>query len=63
MSGIKLPLSLGAPVEDWSVPDPVGEGPDVFRAVRDDIENRVMRLVLTLRMEQSAPQQRTPKRI
>jgi arsenate reductase len=60
MSGAKLPPGLGSEIEEWVVQDPMGEDVEVFRAVRDEIEHRVMRLVLTLRMQQpeNAPRRR-----
>lgn len=33
--------------EDWGLDDPVGQPLDVFRAVRDDIERRVLQLKQT----------------
>jgi arsenate reductase (thioredoxin) len=49
MSGQKLPAAWSMPIEEWNVHDPIGESEDVYRSTRDDIENRVMRLILTLR--------------
>ena len=50
MSGHDLPRQLGAaPVEVWTVRDPIGEPETVYRQVRDDIEQRVLHLVETLR--------------
>jgi len=49
MSGYPLPLKTGVPVEDWMVPDPIGGPEEVYRAVRDQIEERVRDLVQTLR--------------
>ena len=49
MSGHKLPAKSAAPVEDWEVRDPIGESEEVYRDVRDEIEQRVMRLILELR--------------
>lgn len=48
MSGMKLPATSIA-VEDWFVRDPVGQSEEVFRAVANIIEQRVMRLILELR--------------
>ena len=36
-------------VEDWEVRDPIGQSEDVYRTVRDQIEQRVMRLILAIR--------------
>ena len=49
MSGQKVPAPQGATVEEWKVLDPIGMSEDVFREVANDIEQRVMRLVLALR--------------
>src|SRR5579872_5136438 len=49
MSGYPLPMKTDVRVEDWNVRDPIGESEDVYREVRDQIEQRVMRLILELR--------------
>jgi arsenate reductase (thioredoxin) len=49
MSGYELQLKNPAPVEVWEVLDPIGEPEEVFREVRDEIEERVLRLIQTLR--------------
>jgi len=49
MSGYELQLRYSAAVEEWDVADPIGEAEDVFRKVRDEIEQRVMRLIATVR--------------
>ncbi len=49
MSGQKLPAKSAVAVEDWEVRDPIGQSEDVYRAVRDQIEQRVMRLILAIR--------------
>jgi len=54
ISGQKLPDSVQAPVEEWSVLDPIGLPEEVFRDVRDEIEQRVMRLVLAMRNRKPA---------
>ena len=51
MSGRKLP-EVSHPklrVEEWQVADPIGLSSDVFRTVCDDIEMRVMNLILRMR--------------
>jgi len=55
MTGVSLPDGLGAPVEEWSVPDPVSMKYEKHREVRDEIERLVMNLILKLRQEQRAP--------
>ena len=49
MSGYEPPEKFAAPMEYWEVPDPIGESEEVYRQVRDQIEQRVMRLILALR--------------
>ncbi|GMR04254.1 MAG: arsenate reductase ArsC [Thermodesulfobacteriota bacterium] len=39
------PASFKGEKQDWPIEDPLGMGPDFFRRVRDDIEERVKRLV------------------
>lgn len=53
MSAMKLPSTRIA-VEEWKVRDPVGESEEVFREVANVIEQRVMRLILELRMGKRA---------
>lgn len=57
MSGQKMPVSQGATAEEWKVPDPIGLSADVFREIANDIEQRVMRLVLLLRGRQQPREQ------
>lgn len=54
LSGSRLPSVIPTPVEDWNVRDPIGESEAVYRQVRDEIENRVMKLILGLRAEQNS---------
>lgn len=37
--------------EDWALPDPKHLGDDAFRAIRDEIERRVQRLLSTLKVQ------------
>jgi protein-tyrosine-phosphatase len=55
MTGLTLPHDIGAPVEEWSVPDPVAMDYEEHCEVRDQIERLVMNLILKLRREQRAP--------
>ena len=48
MSGEQLAAQT-ARVENWTVRDPIGESEEVYREVRDQIEQRVMRLILNMR--------------
>lgn len=49
ISGQLLPGDLDVPVENWNVPDPFGGTEEDFRAVREQLEMLVMRLILRLR--------------
>lgn len=51
MSGAKLPERIAIPIRDWKVEDPIGRPEEVYTAVRDQIEQLVMRLILELRRE------------
>jgi arsenate reductase len=60
MSGEELPAAPKA--RDWHVVDPMGESEDFHRLTRDDIEKRVMDLILELRRtppESHKPHSRT----
>ena len=48
MSGVPLVLA-GMRVVEWPVPDPIGQKDTVYRAVADQLETRVMQLILELR--------------
>jgi arsenate reductase len=50
MSGHDLPSRAGAEVEVWEVRDPIGESDEVFRQVRDQIEQRVLHLIERMRL-------------
>ncbi|MDX2153148.1 MAG: hypothetical protein SFV54_20555 [Bryobacteraceae bacterium] len=52
MSG--YPLEFTGPVHrvEWPIKDPMGAGEDTHRKIRDEVENAVMRLILTLRQAQ-----------
>jgi len=54
MSGQPLDQTLGAPVRDWAVEDPIGRSGKVYRRVRDQIESLVKALLDELR-ETGAP--------
>jgi arsenate reductase (thioredoxin) len=60
MSGYALQLKKPVPVEDWDVPDPIGEAEEVFREVRDEIERRVLRLIETLRSRKKVASEAAP---
>ena len=49
MSGHGLPEPTAAEVEVWQIRDPIGESEEVFRQVRDEIEQRVLDLIERLR--------------
>ncbi len=45
--------------EDWQLPDPREMGPEEFRAVRDEIEARVLALLTRLGVQHGAPNRRS----
>jgi protein-tyrosine-phosphatase len=49
MAGFRLPGPAGREVVEWQVKDPFRASVEAYRAVRDDLEQRVMRLILDLR--------------
>jgi protein-tyrosine-phosphatase len=49
MSGYDLPKSVGVPVRDWQIEDPIGQSEAIYGQVRDHIETLVMNLVLEFR--------------
>ena len=49
MSGYKLPGLPPKDVIEWEVNDPFGSPMDTYRMTRNDLEQRVMRLILDLR--------------
>jgi arsenate reductase (thioredoxin) len=55
LSGFKLPGPPPKELVEWQVPDPYGAPAEVYRAVRDDLEQRVMRLILELRRLKKLP--------
>jgi arsenate reductase len=60
MSGRPLTAALDAPVEEWTVRDPIGESEEVYRQVRDQIEQRVLRLVLAMRARKPVGSEECP---
>lgn len=51
MAGFKLPGPAPKEMKEWIVPDPYGSQIAAYRIVRDDLEHRVMRLILELRRQ------------
>lgn len=49
MSGFKLPFRPASELREWKIVDPIRRSEEVYVAVRDQIEDLVMRLVLELR--------------
>ena len=43
--GDACPIFPGKRYEDWALDDPAGEGLEVVRTIRDEIDARVQRLV------------------
>jgi len=54
ISGQKLMPFGPVQVEEWIVRDPIGQGEEIFREVANEIEQRVMRLILNMRAARSA---------
>ena len=46
--GDACPIFPGKRYENWELPDPAGQGLDAVRPIRDDIEERVHRLLADL---------------
>jgi protein-tyrosine-phosphatase len=44
-------MDAGVPVEVWEIEDPFGRTEETFRKVRDEIEMRVMHLILRIRTQ------------
>lgn len=49
MAGFKLPGPAMKEAVDWVVPDPYNRPLAAYRLIRDELEQRVMRLILDLR--------------
>ncbi len=56
MTGQKLPTKMTVPVVDWDVKDPIGKDDRIFQQTRDDVERRVMELIMWLRAHRVADQ-------
>jgi arsenate reductase len=52
MSGGRLPVGMRAEIQTWNVADPMTQPEEVYIQVRDQIEARVMQLILDLRRKQ-----------
>jgi arsenate reductase len=55
MAGFNLPGPAPKEVIVWKVNDPYGSRMDIYRAARNDLEQRVMRLILDLRRQPKRP--------
>jgi arsenate reductase (thioredoxin) len=51
MAGYELPGPPPKAVMEWVVGDPIGAPMEIYRMVRDDLEQRVMGLILDLRKQ------------
>jgi len=49
ISGSRLSGTDGVLLESWNVEDPVGQSDEALRKVRDELEMRVMQLILRIR--------------
>lgn len=54
ISGMPLPFQTNAKVEEWKIRDPIGQSEQVHRQVRDEIEQRVSKLITSLRSRKPA---------
>ncbi len=61
MSGEPLPGPTESEVETWNIRDPIGESEEVYREVRDQIEQRVMRLILKMRARKPPVRAEVPR--
>lgn len=52
--GDACPIYPGKRYLDWDLTDPAGEGPEIVRALRDEIDRRIRALVPELLEERSA---------
>ena len=56
MSAFHLPGKLAVPAREWKVRDPYGENAAIYMQCCNDIETKVMHLILELRrQERSGP--------
>lgn len=58
MSGFVLPGKLTVPIEDWKVRDPFGSSMKVYMDSANDVEMKVMNLILRLRRESEPPKKK-----
>ncbi len=52
--GDACPIFPGKRYEDWALDDPAGQGVDGVRPIRDEIKQRVLRLLASLAVEPSS---------
>jgi protein-tyrosine-phosphatase len=62
MSGTRLPGFLQIEVRDWEIEDPIGRSEEFYIQIRDQIEQRVMQLILEFRREARQFEQASPLR-
>jgi protein-tyrosine-phosphatase len=53
--GDACPIFPGKRYEDWELDDPAGQDPDTVRRIRDDIDERVQKLIGELLLDNPAP--------
>jgi protein-tyrosine-phosphatase len=51
MSGFRLPGKAPKELIEWKIEDPFQQPPDVYVRVREELERRVMQLILRLRKQ------------
>lgn len=55
MAGFRLPGPTPQETREWAVPDPYRSPLAAYRLIRDELEHRVMRLILDLRRRARMP--------
>ena len=58
LSGARLTGVPSKKLAEWKVTDPFGGPIELYRTVRDELEQRVMRLILDLRLQSTKPRGR-----
>jgi arsenate reductase (thioredoxin) len=62
MSGVRLPSRIPLTVREWKIEDPIGRSEEVYREVRDQIEDLVMQLILEFRRDLRPKTKESPSR-
>jgi arsenate reductase len=51
LAGIRLTGVPSRKLQEWKVQDPMGGSIELYRTIRDELEQRVMRLIVELRLQ------------